>query len=435
MTIDRKKLVELLVEKTGLGEKQVEEQLSELITRIQKAAEEGKSFEIEGFGTFSIKDDELHFEPADQLETEVNHKYAGMEPIELIGAYKEKETDADAEEPEADAEQEEDALESQAEKKKEDIWGFDTEAAEESSPDKEVQEEIVEEPAGQEQTPEVPKEKPEETTQDEEKELPKAPVGEKDEEEPEHEEAEEEPALEHEQENEEEPVEQKPAEKKASKWAPADELKTKPWKKPEKKKQDPIGTIMVTVVIVIAVGVGGWLVYDLGLLDGIFGSSENGGQQVASTTQRPRLTQPEPEAVDEKPEQSQSGQQEAQQPPQDQQAATSEPEAQKEVAESTGQEQASAGEPLYGLMGEANPDANDGYTIVVYSLTNRSKARDLHNQLRDEGYRTVLMDATVGGNEFWRVGLGQFETVRDAQQAAGDLRPPFSNNFFIKRIQ
>jgi cell division septation protein DedD len=116
MAIDKEKLISLLVDKTELDREKVEEQLSELVQRIQTAAEEGKSFEIEGFGTFSMEDDDLTFTPSERLETEINNKYAGMKPIELIGAFKEPETDVD----EADEETEQ----------SKDVWAFDEEASE-----------------------------------------------------------------------------------------------------------------------------------------------------------------------------------------------------------------------------------------------------------------------------------------------------------------
>ncbi len=93
MIIDKEQLISLLIDKTGLDATEVEDQLTELINRIQQAAQEDKSFEIEGFGTFNMEEGTLQFEPSDTLETEINNKYAGMKPIELIGAFKEPEGD------------------------------------------------------------------------------------------------------------------------------------------------------------------------------------------------------------------------------------------------------------------------------------------------------------------------------------------------------
>lgn len=88
MTKESKTLQTLLVEKTGKAEEDVRQQLQELKQKIEKTAEAGDSFTIDGFGTFSGGDGALHFEPSGRLETEINQTYAGMQPIELVEAFK-----------------------------------------------------------------------------------------------------------------------------------------------------------------------------------------------------------------------------------------------------------------------------------------------------------------------------------------------------------
>lgn len=84
MKINKEKLIELLVEKTEMEKAEVESQLNELIKRITDAAERGKALEIKGFGLFYFDETgNLKFDPADELKTEVNFKYAGMKPVEL----------------------------------------------------------------------------------------------------------------------------------------------------------------------------------------------------------------------------------------------------------------------------------------------------------------------------------------------------------------
>lgn len=80
--------------------------------------------------------------------------------------------------------------------------------------------------------------------------------------------------------------------------------------------------------------------------------------------------------------------------------------------------------------------ANDGYTIVIYSLSKESNAEARQNELSEEGYRVLV--ATVPSQQYgtlYRVSLGQFRTMRDAAIAAEELEPPFSENYFITKIQ
>src|SRR5690625_65081 len=88
-TIDRKQLITLLAERTGMAQSRVDRQLAELIDHIRQAEAGRDAFEIERFGRFSIAGDRLEFVPSDILSTEINNKYAGMKPIELMGAFKE----------------------------------------------------------------------------------------------------------------------------------------------------------------------------------------------------------------------------------------------------------------------------------------------------------------------------------------------------------
>lgn len=84
MKIDKKRLVELLVEKTSMKKEVVEEQLDQLVERILDAARRGKALEIKEFGMFYFdQDGTLKFEVADELSTEISFKYAGMKPLEL----------------------------------------------------------------------------------------------------------------------------------------------------------------------------------------------------------------------------------------------------------------------------------------------------------------------------------------------------------------
>jgi len=47
----------------------------------------------------------------------------------------------------------------------------------------------------------------------------------------------------------------------------------------------------------------------------------------------------------------------------------------------------------------------------------------------------LISQAQVEGTTYYRVGIGQFETVSNAQQAIGDIPERYRDNNFIKRIQ
>lgn len=90
---------------------------------------------------------------------------------------------------------------------------------------------------------------------------------------------------------------------------------------------------------------------------------------------------------------------------------------------------------VYGLKGDVNPQANDGFTIIILSLRNEKNARNKVQSLAEDGYRSILTKAIVNGNVFWRISLGQFTTVQDAKKAATLLPEPWNRENFIKSIK
>src|SRR5690554_5670830 len=108
MHLDHKKLTELLVEATGLAESTIEKNLQELVEEIKHAIADGDGYELEGFGIFSGIGGNIIFIPSDELSTEINYKYVGMEPIEMDSPAVDQETElAEAEKVEEAAETEE----------------------------------------------------------------------------------------------------------------------------------------------------------------------------------------------------------------------------------------------------------------------------------------------------------------------------------------
>lgn len=95
MHIDHQKLVELLTDASGIEVEKIEKQLGELVEEIHQALEDGEAYEIEGFGIFSGIGNRVLFIPSKELETEINFKYVGMEPIELEEGQVQKEEKED----------------------------------------------------------------------------------------------------------------------------------------------------------------------------------------------------------------------------------------------------------------------------------------------------------------------------------------------------
>ena len=91
MHIDHQKLVELLTDASGIEAEKIEKQIGELVEEIHQALEDGEAYEIEGFGIFSGIGNRVLFIPSKELETEINFKYVGMEPIELEESQVQKE--------------------------------------------------------------------------------------------------------------------------------------------------------------------------------------------------------------------------------------------------------------------------------------------------------------------------------------------------------
>lgn len=94
-----------------------------------------------------------------------------------------------------------------------------------------------------------------------------------------------------------------------------------------------------------------------------------------------------------------------------------------------------ADQPKYGLMGVVDSRANDGYTLVLFSLSNRQNAMEKYQLYNDQGYRSLI--SPVNSERYglmWRVSIGQFATVNDALSAASELPNDLSNDYFITKI-
>ncbi|WP_069131621.1 SPOR domain-containing protein [Rhodohalobacter halophilus] len=469
MKIDRAKLIELLVENTGMAADEIDSQLKQLIDRILDAAERGKALEIKEFGMFYFDESgDLKFDPSDELSTEINFKYAGMEPVELkpprSGSDDEDEQsdepagtatgedldeifgldDRDDEPIEDDAEGPDGgALISPPDKVDRDVDPFSGLLGDASSklkgadkPEGESAEE-PEEAGKEEEDPfsfileDEPEEPQSELDTEESDDLDDTEV---EDDEPlfdlddEVEVESDEPpfALDDEDESDEDSEEffdpfsetdkEEPvpmAEDSAEEEEPV--TKSSTYKKPKKKERDPIMLVISIGLIVIVIVAALFIIPDL------FDSSDDVSQQ------------PQPQAQEEAaPPISESPAVE-----EENQAVLTpvEPEEGSEVTDDEPQAEETLDQPVYGLMGDLVDSANNGYSIVLHSLQSEDRAREQAASLAADGYRVLVSPRSVSGETVWRVSVGQFETLQNAQAAAAELPSPYSSNNFIQRIQ
>ncbi len=367
MLVDNEKLISLLAENSGMEYDEVEELLAELVAHIKKALENGGEYNIEGFGSFKEADGALIFEASESLRTEINYKYAGMEPIELSPATT---TDEEVE----DLEQ--NRVKGLMGASLDDI--FDEE--EEETDDDEIQEfddDLIEEDRGdegleKEEAPET--ESTQETEQDDE-----AGVLEK------------ETLIVIKDENEV-------------------IMENKKQTKQSSGQQKSMVPLFITLVI-IAVGIWAYLLAHFG----IFGTGKTNQKQTHKTEQVDKSSQ-SVVVGDDVSNQSQT------KPLNEQKLPPSAIETPEEM-------------PIYGLTGDVETKANDGYTIVLYSLTIESGAESARAELQAKGLRTLIKK--IPSRQFgtlYRVSIGQFETEPDAKKAAGENKNLLPENYFITKI-
>ncbi|MEX0994018.1 MAG: SPOR domain-containing protein [Balneolaceae bacterium] len=347
MKIDREKLIELLIEKTSMEAGEVESQLSELISRIQKASEKGKALEIKGFGMFYISEEgELRFDPSDELKTEVNFKYAGMDPVEIKKPRKEESDVRD-----------------------EIREGLRTAT---DAGDSDNKEELKEEDKSPAEAPNARRKSVQSSL--------------------------------------------------SAKGKKKDNLPSQREKLDQKEEKNPAATLITSIVTVLVIVIGVILAMDFGLLER---NNTHSNQQ-----------QPE--------QQEEAGLQTYE-------SAESEPDITvNEPAEPTGEESEPAGAenveaeveeeaeevPDFGLYGAVQSIGENYYTIVLHSLQNENDAREMGENFSSEGYRAVVANVNVAGiGPTWRVGIGQFESISQAQQATQELPQRYRENFFIGLIQ
>jgi cell division septation protein DedD len=403
MTIDKKKLVELLVEKTSMNSDEVEAQLDQLIERILDAAKRGKALEIKEFGIFYFDEQgELRFDAADELSTEISFKYAGMKPVELKP---ERDTSISDIEEEGDEDEDEE-------------FDEDPFAAPFDKPDSE--DDIFEESAvmpDEEFDSELEEESPFDfdDESDEEKDTKQNSIDD--------------PFSSETPESVEEPAE------KEEKRTNIQDIKAVS-RQPVKKK-DNTGIFILIAIVIIAVMIGGYFYYvgtqsqdSTELSQSTVGQMQPGVEQNGGAgADQTELAGSQMNGQETTNEQSSANNQVSTE------QAGSNQGTEEQIVSNSGIAASQTDQELYGLRGSIIEEANDGYSIVLHSFRTEANAMQAANQLRADGYRVIVTSRTVYENLVWRVSVGQFESLGAAQQATTQLPEPYSTQNFIQRIR
>lgn len=381
MKIDKQRLIELLVNKTGMEKKEIEEQLDQLIKRILDAANQGKALEIKEFGLFYFNEfGELKFDPSDKLSTEISFKYAGMKPVEIVPDRSSSIITEDDAEIDDIFENQPDTTQDITDDSIDDI---DKLFIEHNKSKKPIFVELDDEFFAEEEL----------TDDDVFDLLTDLP---------------------------EEPKPKKPDsnyKKKVKLAASKSKLKRTP-----RLRQSNTGIWVIVAFLLI------------GLIAAVLylwmsGSSTTTQQQAVVTPQAQPGTQELPDNTDDI---SQPGNNNEMEPVPESTVQLPDP----APVTQPGTQSVPSDQPFYGLMGEINLEAVNSYGIVLHSFNEESVARNTANQLRmEEGYRTQVTARTVSNRIMWRVSVGQFESLGDAQAAATRLPEPYNNQNFIHRIQ
>jgi cell division septation protein DedD len=348
MVEKREKWFSLLVEKTGQTEGEIQKQLDELKERLGETARTGSELKIEGFGAFSGRYGALYFEPSERLATEINQKYAGMSPIELVEAFRESGA------------------------------GIPVENMK-TSPIAHVKDEnsIRQDPS---------KEHKEQKQQDEGEAV------------------------------------KVPAAASASVENPnreADEgSKLKIHNRNYRKRRPNIGVWAAVAAGIIIILAGGWALFGSKLMQI---NNDRTKQNVA--------------AVDSTQNRSAFGSSQPRDQPKDTVTAVapnSTPDSLRGKVDPAPRDTIAAAK--YGLKGAINPIVRDAYTIVIHSFRLHSTVQTIADSLQQKGYRAVTFRGANKSGIHWRVGLGQFKTIKDAQKAVQKLPERYQNAHFIHRI-
>ena len=92
--------------------------------------------------------------------------------------------------------------------------------------------------------------------------------------------------------------------------------------------------------------------------------------------------------------------------------------------------------PVDDVTLQENSNTQRAYTIVLHSIRDSIRAELEKTVLAEEGFTPTLSSARLANGEItWRIGVGEYETVRTAEEASAELPEPYRSNHFIIRIR
>ena len=428
--------IQYIARELSISDEESKELLREFSVHLNNELNETASVQLTGFGTLRKDISGIFLELDPSFAIEINYKYAGMQPIVVsddfnVGIEEDDEPEVDEREPEVEDEAEI-QLESEIVDERESEVEVDPEPEEE--PESEVEDEAevqLESEIVDEREPEVevdpePEEEPESEEEDNLVDEPKI---------------DDEPESEVEGEDEEVDLDDE-AKARISK-------RTASLRSPKKTKRSNLTPIYIGIgVVFIAAVIAGWQFYLKPILDepamlvGDSGTEQSNVTEAMDSNSISEEQEPSAALDNEKnglegeasdtmvmneestiisPENSTSRL--------NTDSVVSAPIMAKNVAEIP------VDQPRYGLMGEVDTRANDGYTLVLFSLSNRQSAMEKYELYRSAGYRSLL--SPVNSSRFglmWRVSIGQFSTVEQALEVAKELPKEIIEDYFITKI-
>ena len=74
------------------------------------------------------------------------------------------------------------------------------------------------------------------------------------------------------------------------------------------------------------------------------------------------------------------------------------------------------------------------YTVQVSAWMTQQKADEEASRLSAAGYTAFVEDGFVAGETWYRVRVGRYATMEEAQQAAAQLQPMMESQIWVARV-
>ena len=77
----------------------------------------------------------------------------------------------------------------------------------------------------------------------------------------------------------------------------------------------------------------------------------------------------------------------------------------------------------------------EGFTVQVAAGTNYEYAHDLADKFTERGYDAFVTEATVNGQDFYRIRIGDYPTLTEARTVGAELQDKYSVEYWIDNNQ